>query len=436
MSPSLLRRCAPMFLLATLTACTAERAHTVPFDGKDNKGIVYSVPKTYLSITMQYTYTRDDLRPGPAQGHLAGALRISPLLVPDPQSTFLIKTDSLVNNVLFLSSVNFRFNNGTLESVDATSVDRTGQIIEELGTVAVNIAKAAAKGEATPHERAILATERRIDEIYAAIAKVATDGGEPQQVARALDALQQELNSARRIIMDLRNNIDPPIRTFSAPLTVMLDPDAPTRTTADYLEYEIRPPQLFPDVPPDNMDVVCIRIYDDRRREFIDALHAGNRPTDTGGILYRQPVPLLTKVVAGDPDDEMNEIFSGLIPYVQFAPPAVAAIDSKVFTSKRTSLVLDTINGGLISYGIAQDSPAENAAKAAVGLSDAAIQIENPKAQGTGKVTQSASGASTRGATTRSSTTQTSTDSGNTTRPASQPSTTRTSGRGGTGGAP
>jgi len=268
--------------------------------------------------------------------------------------------------------------------------------------------------------------------------------------------LQQELAAARKLILDLRNNVDPPVRTFSAPLTVLLDPDLPTRQTAEYLEYEIKPPQLFADVPADNMDVVCIRIYDDHRRQFADSLHEGRRPADTGGIIYRQPVALLTKIVAGDPEDEMGEVFSGLVPYVQFSPPAVAALDSKVFTAKHTTVVLDTVNGGLISYGISQDSPVENAARAAVGLSENAVQIEHPQPQGNGKVTGSTgrggsgsgssgggSGGSSGGSQTRSSTTQSSggssgsTGSSTQTRPSSQPSSqpsTRGSGRGGGGG--
>ena len=93
-------------------ACTVQRAHTVPFEGTDNKGVVYSVPKTFLSISVQYAYTQDELRPGPAQAHLQGALKVAPLLVPDEKSTFLVKTDSLLSNIMFLSSVNFRFSNG------------------------------------------------------------------------------------------------------------------------------------------------------------------------------------------------------------------------------------------------------------------------------------------------------------------------------------
>ncbi|HVT82771.1 MAG TPA: hypothetical protein VHM90_19190 [Phycisphaerae bacterium] len=442
-------------LLAAMGGCTAERAHTVPFDGRDNKGVVYSVPKTYLQVTLQYTYTRDDLRPGPPQGHLGGALKILPLLVPDSKSTFLIKTDSLVNNVLFLSNVSFKFNNGTLEAVDATSIDRTGQILEELGTTAVNIAKAAAKGESTPHEKAIIATEQRIDAIYSEIARVAGEAGDAQQKAKALDALQQELNSARKLILDLRANVDPPVRTFAAPVTVMVDPDLPTRATAEYLEYEIRPPQVFADVPAENMDVVCLRIYDDQRRKFTEALHAGHRPGDTGGVLYRQPVALLTKVVTGDPEEEMTEIFSGLVPYAQFSPPAVAALESKMLTSKHTSVVFDTVNGGLVSYGITQDSPVENAAKAAAGLSENAVQIEHPQVQGTGKVTGStggrggSGGGSSGGGSTsgggRTSSTQSSnsaaTSSSTPSRPSPQPSSqpssqpsTRSGGRGGSGG--
>jgi hypothetical protein len=344
-----------------------------------------------------------------------------------------------MNNVMFLSSVNFKFNNGTLESVDASSIDRTGQVLEELGTTAITLAKAAARADNAnlpPHDQAQMATERYIDQLYLAIAKEASTGGDPAKLA----ALQTQLKSARALIMDLRQNLDPPLRTWPAYFTVLLDPDAPTRTKADYLEYEIKPPQLFPDVPPENMDVVLVRIYDQNRREFLDSLHGDRRPADTGGVLYRQPIVLLTKVLAGDPDDEMTEIFSGLVSYVQFSPPAVAAIDSKVFTQKRTTLVFDTVRGGLVSYGISQDSPAENAAKTLADVSNSAVQAENPKPQGTGKVT-AGSGSSTRSAQTKSASTQ----SGGTadptiippqTRTSTQPGSIRGGGRGGAATAP
>jgi hypothetical protein len=359
-----------------LAGCTVQRAHTIPFDGRDNKGVVYSIPKTYLQVTLQYAYERDDLRPGPLQAHLQGPLKIIPLLVPDEKSTFIVKTDSFLSNVLFLTSVNFKFSNGTLESVDASAIDRTGQIIEELSTTAVNIAKAAAKGEATPHERAMMAAEKRVDDIYAAIAKAAAEPLDAPRSAQNLESLQNELNVARKLILDLRNNVDPPLRTFTAPLTVMLDPDAPTRETDDYLEFEVKPPQLFPDVPEDNMDEIYIRIYDNHRRGLTDSLHEGHRPYDTSGIIYRQPVPLLTKVLAGADEDDTTEVFSGLIPYLQFAPPSVAVIDSKVLTSKHTTLVLDTVNGGVITYGISQDSAIANAAQAAATASKAAVDVE------------------------------------------------------------
>ena len=367
----------PGALMLAIAACSVQRAHTIPFDGSDNKGVVYSVPKTFLSITLQYSYTRDELRPGAAAAHLQGALKIVPLLVPDERSTFLIKTDGLLNNVMFLSSVNFKFSNGTLESVDSTSADRTGQIIEQLGTTAVNLAKAAAKGEETPHDKAMMAAERRIDDIYAAIAKASAEPLDPPKAVQNLTSLQSELDTTRKLILDLRTNVDPPLRTYTAPLAIMIDPDAPTRETADYLEYEVKPPQLFPDVNADDMDVIYVRIYDDKRRGLTDSLHAGHRPDDAGGIIYRQPVALLTKVLAVSGDDEPTEVFSGLLPFAQFSPASVAVLDSKVLTSKHTTLVLDTVNGGLVSYGIAQDSSVANTAQASGDLSNAVLQTEN-----------------------------------------------------------
>src|SRR4051812_13109268 len=82
-------------LSMAVAGCTVQRVRTTPFNGKDKEGVVYSVPKTYLSITVQYAYTRDELRPGPAQAHLDGALKIAPLLVPDEKSTFIVKTDTM-----------------------------------------------------------------------------------------------------------------------------------------------------------------------------------------------------------------------------------------------------------------------------------------------------------------------------------------------------
>lgn len=413
-----------------IAGCAVDRAHTIPFDGSDNKGVVYSVPKTYLSVTLQYVYTRDEVRPGMPEAHLEGAVRIAPLLVPDEKSTFIIKTDGLMKNAMFLTNVEFRFANGTLESVDATVSDRTGEVIQEMGVMAANIAKAAAKGEATPREKAIAAAERHIDDLYTAIAKTAAEPVGGEHAGPGLEALQRELEAARRLVLDLRANVDPPMRSITAPLTLLVDPDRPTRVTDEYLEYEVRPPQLFPDVPEDNMDVLLIRIYDDQRRVYTEALHDARRPKDAEGIIYRQPVPLMTKIIAGSDPDEQVEVFSGMLPYSQFAPPSVAALESKLLTSKHTGLVLDTVNGGLVSYGHSQDSALVEVASAGAVVSGAAVKSSTTKPSASGR------GASSSGSKSGASGT---TSGGTATKPATQPTsppaTQQATTRGGRGGA-
>jgi len=75
-------------------------------------------------------------------------------------------------------------------------------------------------------------------------------GGVPDgRSQKSVVVLQNELAAARKLVLDLRANLDPPMRTQVAPLAVMVDPDHPTRQTDEYLEYEVKPPQLFPDLP-------------------------------------------------------------------------------------------------------------------------------------------------------------------------------------------
>ncbi len=435
-----------LFLMITalmtsgMVACESEHIVVEKFDpGQTVEGFLYCLPRTelQLKITMTAekvpailtdaahpsasTEPRMTLTAAPAYvGQVTAVAELTPKLVADSEERYVIRGDSLTRDVLLSSNLSYVFDDqGLLLGSDATISDRTGQVIVNLVSTAIELARATRGIESkvrTPADD----LQERIDSVYkelataegptlvteesAVSANTAFPGGEtrgiPNQTSngsrpspRPQDSNAASLSSSATgrsqqnsatdphmmLIQDLRTELTLLKETrdeykadhqVTVTHAITLQPEKFTPQNG-YLEARVDVPDL---VDAANKQIFYVRIYEDEWKGTPTPSAKPSAPTSINGIVYRPTRSVLTEVLvfttpADGTQPALVPILSDYISYPQFSPLSCVPIQAKPFGDNVTRLTFSPIGGGLRTVNASATSPAENLTAATAGAS-------------------------------------------------------------------
>jgi len=358
-------------VLITIVANGCVRSVTSnPYNPRStNDGVVYSLPKTRLKLTITYTIEKETtLKNGiPVSKEetvkISKPIVVEPILAPDWSNTFVLSGEGLAKDSRLALSFKFAVGeNQLLTSVTTDVTDKTPEAIGSLVGAGISIAKmAAVAGEekVPPPLQKVQARLRAIDDEFATLASQSDPKKlekldalvKEQQALVAFAAKYQELNTPKTEQREV---------TYSRVLDFAdLSWDSPGSlwTTAVQAPGKMLGPNINDyDVPRATIEVFATS---DQHTNATTPFAVPDKGAD--GILYRAPVPLHTKITIA-PNSVV--VFDDLIAFAQAGAVDKVQARYKVFSNRKTSVTFSTATGSLKEYGVDTTSSAEAAAKA------------------------------------------------------------------------
>jgi hypothetical protein len=376
------------------------------------KGVVYALPKTVLKVTIPYTVRETSrVTNGYASSSLQVVLVQKPVVietksVADLGHTFVLSGDDLNDDVLLEAGIEFKLNdNGLLEGVSADTTDNTLKAVQSSVSAAISVAKVLAvpKGPESPPE--LNAALYRINQIYREIGElvapdiipvVASPEAPPEvdmkvpelpgakapksEPARApakvaakkpiaermaevkkrqglIEVLTQELEKLQAIVQTYQDKNKDVVKETELTYTLTIDPDLFDKSQADWT-YKIAPDQLVKGVTSAEMPRVKLVLKGAGAQET--QVSGGWKPQDKNpGFVYRAAatLPLLVQV-------NNTDVLQDWVSLPQLGHFASASVESKRFTTRKTSATFSNVSGALKEYKVNTGSSADKVTEA------------------------------------------------------------------------
>jgi hypothetical protein len=353
--------------------CASTNGLTVTPINRDKPGVVVSMPKTVLRVTILYQVDHTvELQNGFPVNHAAEVSVVKPItvqtvLVADPTATFQISPYQVADGSFLDSKLGFAFDDGgLLQSVDSEISDKTIQAIQSYVSAGISVAKiVAAAGTGIPLE--LQGTISRMRTLYTEFGRT-TDDKSRKNLKAELDTLQDVVDAY------VKKNA---ITTTTREVTYTLDVDIEQFAWKDQTvsqgsdgTFTIQPDSLIAGVTKNQMPLVTLTLHspwcETVRTQRQDAWKALLDPTTSdkankdkkvkGGFPYRLPAPLKMDITSGT-----TQVLSTFVPIAQFGETGMVRVDSKRLGDRKTQLSFGG-NGGIKQYKIDSSSTADKLA--------------------------------------------------------------------------
>jgi len=352
-----------------------------------NAGVVYSLPKTLLKVSVTYTIEKrtrmvDGLLENPTETPtIRKPIVIEPILTSDPRNSLVLSGEGLTKGVSLDSSFKFQISDSQLlAGVTAETTDKTPEILQGVVTSGISIAKmvAMAGERATTPMKEVANRLKTINDRIAALAAAE----DPNNLKR-LDALLKEQQVWLSFAAKYRELNTTKVEEREVIFSRILDL-TDFKWMTDHWEAKVVSPGArlgdFSDaaVPAVTVEVFATeQEYNNSKAAFSPtgsaaqhqaaAPNAGQndkmkRPcTAEKGVIYRASVPLRTKVRLGGSN---TVVFDDYIPFAQVGPFNKVEARYKALAKRTTTIVFSAATGGVKEYGVEATSSGDAAAKA------------------------------------------------------------------------
>lgn len=401
---------------AALMLCTgcAHQVYSSKLTGTTApKGVVYALPKTVLKVTIPYTVRETSkVENGYASSPLQEVLVQKPVVietksVADLGHTFVLSGDDLNDDVLLEAGIEFKLNDtGLLEGVSADTTDNTLKVVQSSVSAGLSVAKALAVPAGTQKPPALEAALDRIQQIYKEIGELVTpdivpvavgpevpsgvdvkvpemQGTKAPKPAKAaakrpiavrveevkkrqgqIETLTQELEKLQALVQAYQDKNKLVVKETELTYTLTVDPDSFDKSGTDWV-YDITPNELVKDIKAEMMPKVTLRLKGAGAQAR--QVSEGWKPQDKNpGFVYRATATLPLLVQIKDTD-----VFQDWISLPQLGHFASASVESKRFTTRKTSATFSSVSGALKEYKVNTGSSADKAAEAVASSLDA-----------------------------------------------------------------
>ncbi|HYE17381.1 MAG TPA: hypothetical protein VEA69_02995 [Tepidisphaeraceae bacterium] len=388
-----------------LKSAVYDAGHTTPVQGR---GIVYSLPKTALKVTITYTKVTEfkvengvRVSPETKSVEVAKPVVIEPVLLPDKANTFFLSADDWYNDALLATTVKFKVSDaGILEGIEAEATDKTADVIKDIVSTGISIAKVAAVGANAANlpepEKSIHA---RIGAIQTEIQTLAAAGGVNNakkivELMAEVKVLQDYLalrsglnNGAVRRLEDVTYTRMLELSDFAAPSG---QPNSDQYTASVQAAPADIGDRTFAAnaIPAVTVTLTMSKtLYENGTKRFVaPKTHSlfGNESASVDGLVYRLPTRVPAKVTVG-PDVR----FDGSITMSQLSTFNVSPVVYKPLAKGKTVVAFNSATGTPKEFGFETGSSAAGASAAMAGVATdvtGAIQaIEKARAEAAAK---------------------------------------------------
>ncbi len=350
---------------------------------ESNSGVVYALPKTRLQVTIPYTirYTttlQNGVPAGTAQDVLISKpVALQPLLLPDPDNTFVLSGENLVKDASLDASFKFQVNdNQLLAAITSDAQDKSPQIFQGLVASGIAVAKmVAVAGPAGKAPPVLAALGERINQITEEIA-AAEKLDDPGKAVARLDLLLKEQARLQEEVKRFQENNMAKVEEKEMAYTRALDL-TDFRREGEWLVADIcAPPAMLGDFATAEVPAVRIELQiteDQQRNAKARRFPNSSRPPEPG-VVYRVPTPVRVRVTVAP---KAVVVLDGEISFAQLGPFNQVEAKYKTWAKRTTQITFSPKTGSLSEYGVDATSSAEAATSAlgtSLGKTQAAVE--------------------------------------------------------------
>jgi hypothetical protein len=371
-----------IFLSFALCGCVRSVTSSQYRSNVANEGIVYSLPKTRLQVTITYTIRSTTQLKNGVPGLstkkvlISKPVEIKPLLVPDTDNTFVISGENLVKDSRLDASFNFQVTeNQLLAAVSSEARDKSPEIIQGLVGSGIAIAKMAATAGEETKPALLKAIDARLEKINIEL-KTLVESADEKKVKKMDQLLKEQAKLLEMAKSYLKNNAEQ-MEEKDIVYTQIVDPGSFTsdnKCTCNNKEMsactciEIGAPAAMLGVAGQNeVPNITIELFANKNQiEY--ATKAKNKffssqdsETPIDGVLYRVPAPIRVRVTVA-PKNVV--VFDDEIPFAQLGPINKVDAKYKMMASRKTRIIFSPHTGSIKEYGVEATSSAEAAAQA------------------------------------------------------------------------
>jgi len=330
-------------IIFSLVVCGCVRTVTTqPYRLNEvNSGMVYSLPKTQLQVTITYTIrSKTKLQNGvPVLNTksivISKPVVIQPLLVSDTNNTFVLSGEKLVKDARLDASFKFQVNdNQLLAGVTSEALDKSPEILQGLVSSGISIAKMiAVAGEMPPTP--LKEIGERISQINVELASLAKSADPNTDQT-------EEKDIAYTRILDLAD--------FKRPdKWLVTEISAEAAKLGDFGQAEVPSTRIELFVSEEQLKNANNKFFSETSR------------TLEPSVIYRVPTPVRVRVIVSPKN---VEVFDGEIPFAQLGPFNKVEAKYKLWAKRKTQITFSPATGSIKEYGVEATSSAEAVAKA------------------------------------------------------------------------
>ena len=340
---------------------------------ESNSGVVYSLPKTRLQVTVTYTIRSTTNRENgvPTQNTkeviIAKPVVIQPLLVSDPNNIFVLSGENLVKDARLDASFKFQvYENQLLAGVTSEAQDKSPEILQGLVSTGISIAKMIAMaGEKKP---ALLENiGERLKQINNQLVSLVLPKSQDKRKAE-LDQIDKLLKEQAKLIdiakKYIENNSDQiEVKDISHTQILDITNVKDFKRVNECLVAEVRAQKDLLGVPESEIPVTKIELLvsEEQVNNANNKFFKDDHIPPENGVIYRVPTLIRVKVTVA-PNNIL--VFDDEIPFVQVGPFNKVEAKYKMLADRKTQITFSPTSGSIKEYGVEATSSAEAVAKA------------------------------------------------------------------------
>lgn len=358
----------PAIAALALTGCTRSVTTSTLQPGVLNAGVVYSLPKTLLKVSITYTIEKTTkmedgiIKSSTEEAVIRKPLVVEPVLASDPQNCYVISGQGLTKDVGLDASFKFQINdNLLLAGVAADVTDKTPEILQGVVSSGLSIAKVVAMAgeEATSPLKEVAGRLASIDTEIATLARPNND--DPKRLEK-LDTLQKEQQTWLSFVAKYRELNTTRIETRDVAYTRVMDLTEFKWAEDRWALASVKAPgKMLGNLADSGVPGVSVEVFANRT-QYDNATGAFLTPeAGEKGVIYRVPTPLRTRITVAPSN---TVFFDDYIPFAQVGSFNKVEASYKALAKRKTTMIFSATTGGLKEYGVETTSSAEAATKA------------------------------------------------------------------------
>lgn len=348
------------------SGCSTKSLYISQYNGSLTEGIVYFLPKRVLKLTITYT-ARQKIKVEHAYETEIGTrtvvikepVELETLLIPDQENAFVITGKDISDDVFLESGFYIELDDyGHLHSISSEVSSKALDVAKGIVTSGIKIAKLVAVAGEEEEEKPEV-----IKKIFTAITKAYNDlevltNDLSYEKLKELEKLAGLIENLHNMVEDYQYENKEYYKETEYTYTTILDPGTfkkKEKGSVSVYEHIVKPKfNLAKDLSP--IGLPPLRVVLEIPAQEFDSIKKIDPGQKKRGIIYRIPVPALTRIFA---NVENTQIFSDYISFPQFGPMAIAMVGStKGLKNRRTRIKFSSETGGLLVYDASSESSA------------------------------------------------------------------------------